>query len=212
MAEMAHFTALMEPEQGRQKSAHAMVLHLEAQQCFGEQQNRHEWRDRHGKMSRNGNNRNQDGHGQRKVVFERHMFPSTVEGACDCPYDCDLESITLLRTLRGFTQAVGLFAGRHRSGFKAGLKGLRPLSRGTVGERLGRNAPAGHALEPVVSDRRRRLQARRDVGLIHDAALRRGIAPNSGEAICLELEANGEPIGGAGVSLLFRVNAAFDAQ
>ena len=59
------------------------------------------------------------------------------------------------------------------------------------------------ALDAIISDGGGGRQRLLDIAVVEDAALARGVAPNTGQAVCLELQAHGELVRFVRVALLF---------
>src|SRR5688572_23718219 len=81
-----------------------------------------------------------------------------------------------------------------------------------VGPRLGVRPRAGLLLDPVVADRRRRVQRLFDVAGLEDVALGRRMPPDAGEAVGLELEADGEHVRLVGTLALHLADALRQAE
>ena len=63
-----------------------------------------------------------------------------------------------------------------------------------MGEGFGVDMPRGHSLQAVVADRASGPQASLHVSLVDQSPLRRTMAPNTGEAVGLQLELYGKLI------------------
>src|SRR3954447_10852217 len=95
---------------------------------------------------------------------------------------------------------------------EAGLQPMRPLLRGAVSERLGVDPAVRLLLDAIVSDRGRGVQPLLEVAVLQDAAVIRGAAPNAGEAVGLQFEANGESVRVSRVVLALLTNPPLDAE
>src|SRR6185503_13467561 len=78
-----------------------------------------------------------------------------------------------------------------------------------MSKRLGAHAPARHSLQSIVAHRGSRSEALRNIGLIHDVALFRRVAPHTGDAIGLQLDTDGKLIARAGFLLLQAADLSF---
>src|SRR5689334_18761553 len=86
-------------------------------------------------------------------------------------------------------------AGGDVAALEAGREPVDTLLRGPVGERVGYDCALGLALQAIVADRRRRPERLLDVALLEPLVTRlRVVRPDPGEAVGLELLADGEPV------------------
>ena len=77
---------------------------------------------------------------------------------------------------------------------KSTLEPLHALCRRTVGERLGTYASSGHSLYAIITNCASRLYPRLHIALIDEITLGRGVCPDAGETISLQLQADGKGI------------------
>jgi len=81
-----------------------------------------------------------------------------------------------------------------------------------VGEFVGHDAAGLHLLQVVVADRGSGVHCGFDVALLEEVALFGGIGPDSGVAIGLELDADGDGIGHSRIALHLLADFSLDAR
>jgi hypothetical protein len=81
-----------------------------------------------------------------------------------------------------------------------------------VGECFRAYTAGSHSLEAVVADGRGGVKPGGDIASVDDSALARGIAPDSGQAVGLEFQADRELVGAAGVAFFETVNFRLNAE
>src|SRR5438309_11608958 len=91
------------------------------------------------------------------------------------------------------------------------LEPCAPLSGRAVRERLGVHVAGRLALQPVVTNGCRGVEPFLHISLLKETALVRGVSPDAGEAIRLQLEAHRHGIGAARVLALHASRLRVDA-
>src|SRR5271165_721793 len=108
--------------------------------------------------------------------------------------------------------AIKRIAGLNSPFLHPSLKPVRALRGRPMRKRFRAHLPARHALQSIVSDGCRRLQACLHVARIDDLALFGGFRPNSGEAIGLEFQPHRERVDLRAVPFLRLAHLRFDAE